>query len=866
MSAINLYQLMHGLFRGNNTPYYNRIIIPKIQRDYAEGRESESVEKKRTLLLQDMLDVVFGHKNELSLDFVYGTTDVLTRAIKPLDGQQRLTTLFLLHWLMGRNNDLKDEEDHSLFVYETRKTSEEFCHWLVNQDASRIICDWEQSVCNAETLNENNMLLWSTVKNSSGVVDKIANRLKYPLVHVPSLFDHFMGLDEFKWEWHIDPNIHSMIAVLETCCHLMDKKIGKCGWCLKSNTSANQLDRITFELLDNLDCDGDELFEKMNARGKALTSFDLLKSSLEEEMELQQSSVISQWENAIDNDWINYCWDNSSIPENPTLDDVVDVEKKLERMLVRVIGKSFFNVTINNTPSVRSGVENPGEVLIGSVFKDCNKVVDNYFKYVRYERSCGNACFTKFGFQEIYDDVNNMLYTEKLVSGKVVWRDISWYLHNQGLRMHADNNNTLLDDYMADSPNHDTRVIFYGMMAYLKRVNAKTIAGYVNGNTIVSGNQIEFENFKEWMRFLRNVFMAANKNARIDNSDRVKEAVTAIDSWLDVYFASYHKGLDDKEMLVFIPKYVNMHAEKQEQARLDEEALKANLRIGTVGLTSSSAKDWSDAIIKAEENPYLWGQIIAPLFWSFNNGLYDLNEFNKYIEKLDELFSASSLAPANIETTSMLLIQAVLSVQDYRFNGNVTWGSLGTLNDDRDVSWKRHLREQINGNYGVLIRSLIEEWMKPYATAMTYSVFLTQIINNNKLGIAINDWRHFIINLTTSELASLFGIAPTSFRYINEANGCIYVYRSKTPRSDAVRYELVTMYLYVKLSGYKRIEHVNGVGGPCVEFDIGGNKIRIASLMNGYYDIIQNGTVIHPHNNINNLEINLKSLGLITSL
>ena len=54
MSAINLYQLMHGLIKGNSNPYNIKIVIPKIQRDYAEGRETESVEKKRISLLQDM--------------------------------------------------------------------------------------------------------------------------------------------------------------------------------------------------------------------------------------------------------------------------------------------------------------------------------------------------------------------------------------------------------------------------------------------------------------------------------------------------------------------------------------------------------------------------------------------------------------------------------------------------------------------------------------------------------------------------------------------------------------------------------------------------------------------------------------------
>lgn len=67
MSSINL----SGLFSATGS-----IVIPKIQRDYAEGRETDSVKKKRESLLGDILAVVYGHKEALSLDFVYGIISV----------------------------------------------------------------------------------------------------------------------------------------------------------------------------------------------------------------------------------------------------------------------------------------------------------------------------------------------------------------------------------------------------------------------------------------------------------------------------------------------------------------------------------------------------------------------------------------------------------------------------------------------------------------------------------------------------------------------------------------------------------------------------------------------------------------------
>lgn len=382
MSAINLDQLLHNVSNGIPTT----IRVPKIQRDYAEGRETESVEKKRYNILSDMLDVVFGKKNTLSLDFVYGTKK--NNFFEPLDGQQRLTTLFLLHWLFDRNDVLKDNSDHSLFVYETRKTSEEFCHWLVNQASGSIINGWVAEISTAETINKTNKENWNTVK-TNGIVDKIANRLAYPLVRVPNLLDYFMGNDDFKWDWHNDPNIHSMVVVLETAYKITVKK----GFNLQDGINNNKkLDNVTFELLDELKCDGDELFEKMNARGKALTTFDLLKSSLEDEMEAQGYSKASDWRNKMDNEWINYCWDNSNIPVSPSLVDVKKVETQLERLLIRLIGKSFFKRQILN-----SNPASPGQYLETCIFnKECDKITDNYFKYARFERKNFIFYYSKF--------------------------------------------------------------------------------------------------------------------------------------------------------------------------------------------------------------------------------------------------------------------------------------------------------------------------------------------------------------------------------------------------------------------------------------------------------------------------------------
>ena len=84
----------------------NRIEIPIIQRDYAQGRIEESrIARKFITKIKNKLVA----KEKLNLDFVYGKIE--NNTLIPLDGQQRLTTLFLLHWFLAtkEKEELTDE-------------------------------------------------------------------------------------------------------------------------------------------------------------------------------------------------------------------------------------------------------------------------------------------------------------------------------------------------------------------------------------------------------------------------------------------------------------------------------------------------------------------------------------------------------------------------------------------------------------------------------------------------------------------------------------------------------------------------------------------------------------------------------------
>jgi hypothetical protein len=111
----------------------NHIEIPIIQRDYAQGRLGKENLRKHFLgELKRALDNESSYKDvEMKLDFVYGSTE--NNRLYPLDGQQRLTTLWLLHWYIALRAGLLNEDNCEIlrkFTYETRISSREFCHSL----------------------------------------------------------------------------------------------------------------------------------------------------------------------------------------------------------------------------------------------------------------------------------------------------------------------------------------------------------------------------------------------------------------------------------------------------------------------------------------------------------------------------------------------------------------------------------------------------------------------------------------------------------------------------------------------------------------------------------------------------------------
>ena len=215
---------------GEENVQLKKIAIPLIQRDYAQGRLDGDVNRVRTRFLAALYDAIVN--KPITLDFVYGDIDE-KGVMTPLDGQQRLTTLFLLHWYAAKKENISEEESEFLgkFSYETRYSARYFCAELVKFQPSF------KSKISAEIINQ----AW------------------------------------FPLDWKKDPTISSMLVMLDAIDEQF-KEVTDIWNKLKGRA-------ITFYFLPIKDMGlTDELYIKMNSRGKPLTLFEHFKAELEREI------------------------------------------------------------------------------------------------------------------------------------------------------------------------------------------------------------------------------------------------------------------------------------------------------------------------------------------------------------------------------------------------------------------------------------------------------------------------------------------------------------------------------------------------------------------------------------------------------
>ncbi len=266
----------YGLF-----DFVEAIEIPIIQRDYAQGRE-EAVDVRTQFLDSLHYALLVNEESEalpLDLDFVYGSFegedgDVLS----VLDGQQRLTTLFLLHWFLALKNcqleafrnKFVTSDGLSRFRYKTRHSTTDFFNALTSAefevDDRRIISD---QICDSH---------W------------------------------------FFSSWMYDPTVQSCLCMLDA----IALKFGQIDLDLYERITNTVRPYVTFQYLNLRSFKlSDDLYIKMNARGKPLTPFENFKAWVLERAKTEYPA--SNFEHKVDLQWTDLFW-KKSVEHNSNFD------------------------------------------------------------------------------------------------------------------------------------------------------------------------------------------------------------------------------------------------------------------------------------------------------------------------------------------------------------------------------------------------------------------------------------------------------------------------------------------------------------------------------------------------------------------
>lgn len=645
----------------------NTIEIPIIQRDYAQGRVGK--EHLRASFLKELKEAL-DKKQLLKLDFVYGSQE--NNHLQPLDGQQRLTTLWLLHWYIALKAKKLKEESEKLknFSYETRISSREFCKKLCEADFTQFI--------------------------DGNIVDFITQQTW------------------FYSSWKQDPTIQAMLSMLGGTTNEEEAKdnieaVFKGGdfneyWTRLTSEEAPIV--FYYQPLKDFGL-SDDLYIKMNARGKQLTPFENFKADLIGYIE-QQAKENEEWKKLLDayrgipilldTDWMDIFWKNKSNYE-------------IDEIYYAFLNRFFWNYYVGYSKETGSKIE------LTSVYKYLNK--DNYATYESLENYTDNEGIPLELFEDLQKVLNNFgKYSQDKLLKEVI-PNAQWEAPFFFIPEYDDKGGII-------GVNQLQRIIFFAICKYFKE-------GEGDENSL-----------KHWMRVVWNLVSGEDIEGlpQIRSIDAVKKVIDSINKLEShrVYESIQEIDLQDSssESDEEIGQY---------QQRWNEEIEKAKKICEDI--------TWEEKIIKAENYTFFRGSI--RFLFRDAQGNIDWNLFEQKWENVQKYFKDKKVgkkeSAMNEAYDNSSLLKALISRMDTSQFGSVLWWKHRTFNN-RPNTWLYYLLHQditnlihelLLGNTQVLSRQPSKEG--------SWEHILYQLSNTSLLDFVINDKPNYWIRTYHNHLA-----------------------------------------------------------------------------------------------------------------
>lgn len=612
-----------------------KLVIPIIQRDYAQGRTNDDTNEVRNEFLDALYSYLEENRTNRDLDFVYGTLqcdegDDHIHFI-PLDGQQRLTTLFLLHWFLfqiSKNEEAKSifkakmtSSNKSLFTYETRQSSTDFCDALMQA-----------------TINIDQLVV---IKGKDG---KDALSLAATLKNEPWFFRF----------WKNDPTIQSMLVMLDAIYH---RFMGHEEFFEKLLDEENPI--ITFIFMDLKKYKlTDDLYIKMNSRGKPLSKFENFKAKFEQYLkqfdedhsangreftlkfnQVEQTVGIQQYFSFnIDTKWTTLLWQYCKEGKQDRIDSYIE-------NLFRVIVTNYY-ASIVKLPNKNTS-DSTFDVLTGG---------DKSLTFAKYEET---KVLTYNAILSVIDSLDT-LYNGSQRIARYISANYKTYYDEDEIFLKAIENKL----------SRAERMQFFAYVQYLIHHRDK------------------MDCLDEWMRVVHNLTHPDNTIA--DGNDDLARGIKSIEKLIPYAPNIIH----------YLQGVTTIDGFSKHQS--SEECIKAHL-IEQAG--------WRELIEDAEKHPYFNGQIGFLLEFSGICEYYAANKNLNWSDAENETFKDAFIRYSKIgkfvfdinekgtrfNDKDFCFERAVLAHGDYLLEGNTDyWNLLSTetvaKNVKRDLSWRRMLR------------------------------------------------------------------------------------------------------------------------------------------------------------------------------
>ena len=675
-----------------------RVLIPIIQRDYAQGRKNKR--EIRETFLTALYQYLEENKPNRDLDFVYGSLCIVENQTDfvPLDGQQRLTTLFLLHWFLyqiqeDKNSEICQDfrqsllkENKSMFTYETRTSSSDFCNSLMRNDVD---------LKNLMKINEK-----EGVAKENQLSRTIENSAWYFL------------------SWGQDPTIQSMLTMLDS---IHDKFADKKEFFESLLNIENPI--ITFQFLNLKDFKlTDDLYIKMNSRGKPLTSFENFKAKFEQYLEniklttnetfqltfnglKQNVSLNKYFSYNIDTKWANLFWAYRGLVGDK---DMYDEEL---RNFIRVIFTSQYatSVQVNKVGNVDK-TDDTFDFLLGTAPARKRADYTDDISFYKYDEL---KALSEKGVLFLINALDNLVNGNDKLK-KYMLPEFEFYYDEERVF-----ENALRHSFA----NNQERIMFHAYVRFL----------------IINNN--DRSGIEQWMRVIHNLAY----NTVIDGAVEIARAIKSIEKMLP----------SSNDILHYI---INNDIDGFASWQVLEEKIKAIL------ILKSTENDWKTIIEETEQHTCFDGQIGFVLAFSDILEYYKTNNncdwvtdedyfkrFANYSKKAVATFEYrnSEAYENNFGTCEFLLERAVMTkgvcaVKSSQ-NSITTVNRLNLLHTNvignniaRDYSWKRFLR--IDGTYTSEMSYLKELFDDDRLNNLNIENSLKLFLSD-----ATNSWRDYFI-------------------------------------------------------------------------------------------------------------------------